>query len=56
MWGADTYGRKVTRRTDEIVSGIEAKIAAMTFLPQENGEGMQILHYDLGQKPSMSLI
>ncbi|GFQ05135.1 probable prolyl 4-hydroxylase 7 [Phtheirospermum japonicum] len=35
---------------DEIVSGVEAKIAAWTFLPQENGEGMQILHYEHGQK------
>ncbi|KAG9159760.1 hypothetical protein Leryth_007778 [Lithospermum erythrorhizon] len=35
---------------DDIVSGIEARIAAWTFLPQENGESMQILHYERGQK------
>ncbi|KAL3643935.1 putative prolyl 4-hydroxylase 7 [Castilleja foliolosa] len=35
---------------DEVVSSVEAKIAAWTFLPQENGERMQILHYELGQE------
>ncbi|XP_073156261.1 probable prolyl 4-hydroxylase 6 [Henckelia pumila] len=35
---------------DEIVAGIEAKIATWTFLPQENGENLQILHYGIGQK------
>ncbi|KAK4477638.1 hypothetical protein RD792_016877 [Penstemon davidsonii] len=35
---------------DEIVSGVEAKIAAWTFLPPENGESIQILHYENGQK------
>ncbi|KAF8390321.1 hypothetical protein HHK36_024846 [Tetracentron sinense] len=35
---------------DEIVATIEARIAAWTFLPLENGEAMQILHYELGQK------
>ncbi|XP_051115300.1 probable prolyl 4-hydroxylase 7 [Andrographis paniculata] len=35
---------------DNIVSKIEAKIAAWTFLPQENGEDIQILRYKKGQK------
>ncbi|KAG6741688.1 hypothetical protein POTOM_054965 [Populus tomentosa] len=35
---------------DEIVDNIEARIAAWTFLPQENGESIQILHYEHGQK------
>jgi prolyl 4-hydroxylase len=29
---------------------VEAKLAAWTFLPEENGESMQILHYENGQK------
>ncbi|KAI3462967.1 hypothetical protein Pfo_019630 [Paulownia fortunei] len=43
-------GMFIRKAQDEIVSGIEAKIAAWTFLPQENGEAMQILHYEHGQK------
>ncbi|KAF5192359.1 Prolyl 4-hydroxylase alpha subunit protein [Thalictrum thalictroides] len=35
---------------DEVVKGIEARVAAWTFLPPENGEAMQILHYENGQK------
>ncbi|PPD87821.1 hypothetical protein GOBAR_DD15235 [Gossypium barbadense] len=35
---------------DEVVADIEARIAAWTFLPVENGESMQILHYENGQK------
>ncbi|CAK7338618.1 unnamed protein product [Dovyalis caffra] len=35
---------------DEIVADIEARIAAWTFLPEENGESIQILHYEHGQK------
>ncbi|GAB4832180.1 Probable prolyl 4-hydroxylase 7 [Ancistrocladus abbreviatus] len=35
---------------DEVVAGIEARIATWTFLPVENGEDMQILHYAYGQK------
>jgi len=33
----------------EIVTRIEARIAALTQLPVENGEGMQILNYQAGQ-------
>uniref|UniRef100_A0A7N0U9K8 procollagen-proline 4-dioxygenase n=1 Tax=Kalanchoe fedtschenkoi TaxID=63787 RepID=A0A7N0U9K8_KALFE len=35
---------------DEIVAEIEARIATWTFLPVENGESIQVLHYELGQK------
>nr|VDD27992.1 unnamed protein product [Brassica oleracea] len=35
---------------DEIVSNVESRLAAWTFLPEENGESMQILHYENGQK------
>ncbi|TYH79589.1 hypothetical protein ES332_D03G074000v1 [Gossypium tomentosum] len=35
---------------DEVVADIEARIAAWTFLLAENGESMQILHYENGQK------
>ncbi|ONK59707.1 uncharacterized protein A4U43_C08F9540 [Asparagus officinalis] len=35
---------------DETVARIEQRIAAWTFLPHENGEAMQILHYENGQK------
>ncbi|KAL5983993.1 hypothetical protein ACLOJK_018095 [Asimina triloba] len=35
---------------DSIVAGIEDKIAAWTFLPKENGEDIQVLRYEHGQK------
>eukprot|EP00252_Welwitschia_mirabilis_P015407 TRINITY_DN3387_c0_g1_i1.p1 TRINITY_DN3387_c0_g1~~TRINITY_DN3387_c0_g1_i1.p1 ORF type:complete len:283 (+),score=31.14 TRINITY_DN3387_c0_g1_i1:155-1003(+) len=35
---------------DEIISRIESKIAAWTFLPKENGEDIQVLRYEEGQK------
>ncbi|KAG2714395.1 hypothetical protein I3760_03G024800 [Carya illinoinensis] len=35
---------------DAIVAEIEARIAAWTFLPVENGEAMQVLHYEHGEK------
>lgn len=43
-------GMFLDKRQDETVGGIERKIAAWTFLPEENGEAMQILHYENGQK------
>lgn len=43
-------GMFLRKAQDEIVSGIESRIAAWTFLPKENGEAMQILHYEHGQK------
>lgn len=35
---------------DDIVQTIEKRIADFTFLPVENGEGLQILNYEFGQK------
>ncbi|KAI4351552.1 hypothetical protein L6164_005909 [Bauhinia variegata] len=43
-------GMFLSKAQDEIVSDIEARIAAWTFLPVENGESIQILHYENGQK------
>ncbi|XP_065878152.1 probable prolyl 4-hydroxylase 6 [Euphorbia lathyris] len=43
-------GMFLSKAQDEVVNNIEAKIAAWTFLPQENGESIQILHYEHGQK------
>ncbi|XP_057786099.1 probable prolyl 4-hydroxylase 7 [Salvia miltiorrhiza] len=43
-------GMFLKKAQDAIVAGVEEKIAAWTFLPVENGEAMQILHYEHGQK------
>ncbi|XP_073009523.1 probable prolyl 4-hydroxylase 6 [Typha latifolia] len=43
-------GMFLDKRQDEIVGRIEDRIAAWTFLPEENGESMQILHYENGEK------
>ncbi|KAG8384752.1 hypothetical protein BUALT_Bualt04G0151100 [Buddleja alternifolia] len=43
-------GMFLAKAQDDVVTGVEAKIAAWTFLPPENGEAMQILHYEHGQK------
>ncbi|KAL0450602.1 UNVERIFIED_CONTAM: Glycerol-3-phosphate acyltransferase RAM2 [Sesamum latifolium] len=43
-------GMFLSKAQDEIVAGVEERIAAWTFLPIENGEAMQILHYEHGQK------
>ncbi|GMH05071.1 hypothetical protein Nepgr_006911 [Nepenthes gracilis] len=43
-------GMFLMKAQDDVVTGIEARIAAWTFLPEENGEAMQILHYEHGQK------
>ncbi|XP_054797205.1 probable prolyl 4-hydroxylase 6 isoform X2 [Prosopis cineraria] len=43
-------GMFLNKAQDEIVAGIEARIATWTFLPIENGESIQILHYENGQK------
>lgn len=43
-------GMFLNRGQDEVVKTIEARIAAWTLLPEENGESMQILHYEHGQK------
>ncbi|WOL14282.1 hypothetical protein Cni_G23062 [Canna indica] len=38
------------RRPDDVVAQIEERIAAWTFLPEENGEPIQVLHYGHGEK------
>ncbi|KAE8771022.1 Prolyl 4-hydroxylase subunit alpha-1 [Hordeum vulgare] len=40
---------------DEIISAIEKRVAAWTFLPEENAESMQVLHYEVGQKLDRSM-
>ncbi|XP_043708773.1 probable prolyl 4-hydroxylase 4 [Telopea speciosissima] len=43
-------GMFISKGKDAIISGIEDKIAAWTFLPKENGEDIQVLRYEHGQK------
>ncbi|KAI3979637.1 hypothetical protein MKX01_013732 [Papaver californicum] len=43
-------GTFIGKAKDSIVSHIEDKIAAWTFLPKENGEDIQVLKYEEGQK------
>ncbi|KAG8068251.1 hypothetical protein GUJ93_ZPchr0005g14747 [Zizania palustris] len=43
-------GTFISKGKDPIVAGIEEKIAAWTFLPKENGEGIQVLRYMHGEK------
>ncbi|KAF3440353.1 hypothetical protein FNV43_RR18637 [Rhamnella rubrinervis] len=43
-------GTFLARGRDKIIRNIEKKLADFTFLPVENGEGLQVLHYEVGQK------
>ncbi|XP_022157664.1 probable prolyl 4-hydroxylase 7 isoform X2 [Momordica charantia] len=43
-------GMFLVKGQDKIVAGIESRIAAWTFLPVDNGEPMQVLRYENGQK------
>ncbi|KAK4754767.1 hypothetical protein SAY87_008524 [Trapa incisa] len=43
-------GMFLAKAQDEVIVDIEARIAAWTFLPQENGEAIQILRYENGEK------
>lgn len=43
-------GMFLGKNQDEVVERVEKRIAAWTFLPPENGESIQILHYENGQK------
>ncbi|XP_071739136.1 uncharacterized protein [Rutidosis leptorrhynchoides] len=43
-------GTFLERGQDETVRAIEKRIADFTFLPVEHGEGLQVLHYEVGQK------
>ncbi|CAN4116745.1 unnamed protein product [Withania somnifera] len=43
-------GTFLDRGLDKVVRTIEKRIADFTFIPVEHGEGLQILHYEVGQK------
>ncbi|KAF9600206.1 hypothetical protein IFM89_005030 [Coptis chinensis] len=43
-------GTFLQRGRDKIIRDIEKRIADFTFIPAEHGEGLQILHYEVGQK------
>ncbi|TMW94242.1 hypothetical protein EJD97_010538 [Solanum chilense] len=43
-------GTFLARGRDKVIRDIEKRIADFTFIPVENGEGLQILHYEVGQK------
>ncbi|KAK6265500.1 hypothetical protein QUC31_016337 [Theobroma cacao] len=43
-------GMFISKGKDPIVAGIEDKISTWTFLPKENGEDIQVLRYEHGQK------
>jgi len=43
-------GTFLRRGQDKIVRTIEKRISDFTFIPVENGEGLQVLHYEVGQK------
>ncbi|WVZ60924.1 hypothetical protein U9M48_010880, partial [Paspalum notatum var. saurae] len=46
-------GTFLAKHQDETVSAIEKRVAAWTFLPEENAESMQVLHYEIGQKEAI---
>lgn len=43
-------GTFLARGRDKFIRNIEKKIADFTFIPVEHGEGLQVLHYEVGQK------
>ncbi|KAK9285324.1 hypothetical protein L1049_024515 [Liquidambar formosana] len=43
-------GTFLARGRDKIVRDIEKRISDFTFMPVEHGEGLQVLHYEVGQK------
>ncbi|XP_038722185.1 probable prolyl 4-hydroxylase 10 isoform X2 [Tripterygium wilfordii] len=43
-------GTFLARGRDKMIRKIEQKIADFTFIPVDHGEGLQILHYEVGQK------
>lgn len=43
-------GTFLQRGRDKIIRDIEKRIADYTFIPAEHGEGLQALHYEIGQK------
>ncbi|KAI3745773.1 hypothetical protein L6452_08180 [Arctium lappa] len=43
-------GMFLRRGRDKVIRNIEKRIADFTFIPVEHGEGLQVLHYEEGQK------
>ncbi|KAL5210153.1 hypothetical protein ABZP36_005776 [Zizania latifolia] len=43
-------GMFLDKQQDPVVSAIEERIAALSLLPEENAENIQILRYELGQR------
>ncbi|XP_059460547.1 probable prolyl 4-hydroxylase 3 isoform X2 [Corylus avellana] len=43
-------GMFLRRGRDKLVRDVEKRIADFTFIPVDHGEGLQILHYEVGQK------
>eukprot|EP00246_Nothoceros_aenigmaticus_P000755 TRINITY_DN10982_c0_g2_i1.p1 TRINITY_DN10982_c0_g2~~TRINITY_DN10982_c0_g2_i1.p1 ORF type:complete len:297 (+),score=31.27 TRINITY_DN10982_c0_g2_i1:547-1437(+) len=43
-------GTFLGRGQDEIITRIEKRLSEYTFIPVEHGEGLQVLHYEVGQK------
>uniref|UniRef100_A0A803MAW0 procollagen-proline 4-dioxygenase n=1 Tax=Chenopodium quinoa TaxID=63459 RepID=A0A803MAW0_CHEQI len=43
-------GTFLARGRDKIIRTIEQRIADFTFLPVDHGEGLQVLHYEVGQR------
>ncbi|KAK3149029.1 hypothetical protein QOZ80_3AG0211980 [Eleusine coracana subsp. coracana] len=43
-------GTSLAKRLDDIVAAIEKRVAAWTFLPEENAESIQVLRYEIVQK------
>lgn len=45
-----SFGTFLARGRDKTIRNIEKRIADFTFIPADHGEGLQILHYEVGQK------
>ncbi|KAL1542866.1 putative prolyl 4-hydroxylase 3 [Salvia divinorum] len=45
-----SYGMFFRRGQDKVIRAIEKRIADYTLIPVEHGEGLQVLHYEVGQK------
>nr|GMC65864.1 probable prolyl 4-hydroxylase 10 [Ipomoea batatas] len=43
-------GTFLTRGGDQVITNIEKRISHFTHIPVENGESLQVLHYEVGQK------
>nr|XP_023892476.1 probable prolyl 4-hydroxylase 3 [Quercus suber]XP_023892477.1 probable prolyl 4-hydroxylase 3 [Quercus suber] len=45
-----SFGMFLHRGQDKIIRDLERRIADFTLIPVEHGEGLQVLHYEVGQK------